>query len=219
VPAVWFGLALVAAFLTALYMFRLYFLAFSGEPRAEAGSLHKPGLSMTLPLVVLAAGSAVSGWLGIPGANVLETWLGPVFAPSADRFVDSGAHGIEYAVMAVSTLVALGGIGLAWRFYRGAGSGAPARIARAAPFVHGLLWDAWRVDRAYDCLVVRPLWALAGFLHRWLDAGLVDGVLVMGPGRVWSGLGSGLRRAVTGDVQAYAAVIVIALAALAAWVF
>jgi NADH-quinone oxidoreductase subunit L len=114
-PLLWF-IGVVTSLLTAIYMFRLVFLAFHGERRAEhagehleetepahghgghgaPGHLHDAPPSMALPLIVLAIGSIFAGYVGVPhalgGSNRLETFLHPSFAPPAHAKVLSTAE-------------------------------------------------------------------------------------------------------------------------------
>jgi NADH-quinone oxidoreductase subunit L len=216
---VWFAMALAAALMTAIYMFRLYFLTFSGDLRSHAAHPHESPASMTLPLVVLAIGAVGAGYVGLPveELDVWHHWLEPVFAGAAGHFVEGGSTGLEFGLMGVSSLVALAGIGLAWWLYRGAGRAVPARLATSFGGFYRLLLDKYRVDEAYDVAIVRPLIAGSRGLWRWLDAGLIDGVLVNGSAAVVRRAGGGVRLAANGDMQAYAAALLLGLAVLA-WV-
>jgi NADH-quinone oxidoreductase subunit L len=99
------GLALLTAFLTSFYMFRLWFLTFFGEYRGghadAAGHGDHPGATavhtnvphespsiMLAPLVLLAALSVVGGWVGIPhalgGSNQFDKFLAPVIQPTSE---------------------------------------------------------------------------------------------------------------------------------------
>ncbi len=224
--------SLVTSFLTAVYMFRLVFLAFHGPARAgrhdgpaDAGPhhdhLHDAPPSMAIPLVVLAIGAIVAGYVGVPhalgGANRIETFLEPSFEvrlkPDAtnDRdpahAADPGAHddtSLELTLMAVSTAVALTGIGVAAFFFLRRRDRAEA-LARRLPGVHSLLLHKYRVDELYDAVIVQPIKRLsAGVLWRGVDAGLVDGA-VNGVGAFVRGASGAMRRLQTGSVRAYAA--------------
>jgi NADH-quinone oxidoreductase subunit L len=99
-PVLW-GLGVLTSLLTAVYMFRLVFLAFHGEPahahaahgddghggHAAHGVPHDAPPSMALPLIVLAIGSVFAGYVGVPhalgGSNRLEAFLHPSFEPPA----------------------------------------------------------------------------------------------------------------------------------------
>ena len=75
--------------MTAFYMWRLMFMTFYGEGRMDEHTkhhMHESPPSMTVPLMVLAAGSVLAGWIGVPKAIVhggifqgFEQWLEPVF--------------------------------------------------------------------------------------------------------------------------------------------
>jgi NADH-quinone oxidoreductase subunit L len=223
-PLPWLGpalsaMGLAAALMTALYMFRLYFLTFEGEPRSHASHPHESPWTMTLPLVVLAAGAVAAGYVGLPveGMNLWKEWLAPVFDDTMRRFLDGGSADVEHLVMGASTGVALLGIGLAWLLYRGPWRDVPGRLAARAAGAYRVLVNKYYVDEAYDAVVVRPLVAVSRATHRWLDAGLIDGVGVNGPARAVSRLGEVARRAITGDVQAYAAALLVGFAVLA-WI-
>ncbi|MCZ6506686.1 MAG: NADH-quinone oxidoreductase subunit L [Acidobacteria bacterium] len=182
------GVGLLTAGLTACYMFRLVFLAFHGKFRGteeQQHHLHESPPSMTIPLMVLAAGAAISGYVGLPKLghfdyNVFDHFVGRVVA-------DVGAHeghhlsvGLELVLMGLSVAVALSGIWLAWRYY-GAGRGLTEgeRWAARFPAIHRLLENKYWVDEAYDRTVVRGTWASAHGLFRF-DSKFIDGVLVNG---------------------------------------
>ncbi|MEZ4561814.1 MAG: NADH-quinone oxidoreductase subunit L [Thermomicrobiales bacterium] len=79
--------ALITAFFTAYYMFRVVFLVFTGEPRFDTHHVHphESGPSMAWPLVILAVPSVVLGFLigWPPEAGKIHTFLEPVFAADA----------------------------------------------------------------------------------------------------------------------------------------
>ena len=65
-----FGVLMLSVAMTAIYMFRLYFLVFHGEFRGTEETkhhLHESPLNMTLPLMILAVLSVVGGALNLPG--------------------------------------------------------------------------------------------------------------------------------------------------------
>ncbi len=103
--------ALVTAFFTAYYMFRVVFLVFTGEPRFDTRVIHphESGPSMAWPLVVLAVPSVVLGFLigWPPEAGKIHTFLEPVFA------VDAGDHAEGDAVASLYTTDQLTGSALA----------------------------------------------------------------------------------------------------------
>jgi NADH-quinone oxidoreductase subunit L len=216
--------AVVTSFLTAVYMFRLVFLAFHGPRRAApdhghddvqhghthgAAHLHDAPPSMAIPLAVLAIGAIVAGYVGVPhalgGANRIETFLEPSFG--VHETTSGQAHdetSLELTLMAVSTAVGLTGIGVAAFFFLRRRDSAEA-LARRLPGVHRLLLNKYGVDELYDRAIVQPIKRLsAGLLWRGVDAGLVDGA-VNGVGAFVRGASGAMRRLQTGSVRAYAA--------------
>ncbi|HEX7088424.1 MAG TPA: NADH-quinone oxidoreductase subunit L [Vicinamibacterales bacterium] len=215
-------MGVVTALLTATYMFRLVFLAFHGERREAAqapdhghaagahhGHLHDAPPAMALALIVLAIGSVVAGFVGVPpvlgGGNAIEHYLEPSFGVHAPAHAAAAAgHGTELALMALSVGVGVLGIGLAWHFFLRAPQAA-GRVAESAAPLHRLLLHKYYVDELYDAVIVRPLVALSrGVLWKGVDAGVIDGA-VNGAGGIVQIGAAWLRRLQTGSVRVYAA--------------
>jgi NADH-quinone oxidoreductase subunit L len=247
----WIG-GLVTSLLTAIYMFRLVFLTFHGERRgspasAETGHghgaahgdtghgagahLHDAPPAMALALVVLAVGSVLAGYVGVPhaigGANRLEAYLAPSFTVSAvgsegteanatrpaagepERDVaheseSEGDAGTELTLMAVSSGLAIGGVFIAMYFFL-FNRGAADRVAASAPGVRTLLLNKYYVDELYDATIVQPIHLVAEEgLWKRVDIGLIDAA-VNGVGETVGGMSDLLRRMQTGSVRTYAA--------------
>jgi NADH-quinone oxidoreductase subunit L len=250
--ALLWGVGLVTSLLTAVYMFRLVFLAFHGAPAAgaerpadgahaigasgapadgpaaahaaaaPAGAhgagpgghrhLHDAPPAMAVALVLLAAGSVLAGYLGVPpalgGSNAIEQFLAPSFVAAPEAAHVEAAHGasegVELALMALSSLVALAGIaGAAWLFLwnRRAADG----IAERFPGVVRLLRSKYYVDEIYDTALVQPIRIVSEEgLWKRVDVRVIDGA-VNGVGGSVGVLADVLRRAQTGSVRAYAA--------------
>jgi NADH-quinone oxidoreductase subunit L len=182
------AVGLVTAGLTACYMFRLVFMTFHGTFRGTAEQhhhLHESPPSMTVPLMVLAAGALLSGYVGIPrlggfDVNVFDPFVGRVVARFGEHEAHHAGLGLELALMGLSVAVALTGIWLAWRYYGGErGLAEGERWAGRFPRLHRLLENKYWVDEGYDRTVVRGTWATARGLFAF-DSGFIDGVLVNG---------------------------------------
>ena len=200
------AIGLATAFLTAFYIFRLVFSVFHGRSRVSkeaARHLHESPAVITVPLVALAILSLTAGWVGIPaeGLNAIDPFLAPVLA-AHEAAGHAADHAMEYLLMAVSVLVAAGGIGLAYVFYVRAPA-LPARVAAAAAGLYRLSFNKWYVDELYDAIIVRPTVALAHGLWRGVDVFIIDGA-VNGVGRVTQAWGTLLRVMQTGQLQHYA---------------
>jgi NADH-quinone oxidoreductase subunit L len=178
-PVIW-TLGLVAAGMTAFYMFRLFFLTFKGTSRLTHDAehhLHESPLVMTGPLMVLALLSTVGG--ALPGYPSEQGWIHAFLAPvvSAAGEASEGEIGGGSALFGVvaSIVVALLGMGIAWLMYLGRPAWAEAGLAQFKG-VHRLLLNKYWVDELYDALVVNPIKSLGQAWDRF-DAGVIDGVV------------------------------------------
>ena len=181
------AMAVIAAGLTAFYMFRLVFLCFYGEGRMDsetAHHLHESPKVMTVPLMILAVLSVVGGWVGIPksltgGAdlNVFERYLAPVFAPASATEAEpaTGSVGLEILLMVVALAVVILAIITARRFYLGHPE-IPKRLAERFPTLGRVLANKYYVDELYQRLVIGPFLSACRGLHGF-DARVVDGLV------------------------------------------
>ncbi|MEX0804029.1 MAG: NADH-quinone oxidoreductase subunit L [Candidatus Binatia bacterium] len=176
-PVIW-GLAVLGAGMTAFYMFRQLFMVFFGESRADHHTrehLHESPRVMTLPLVILAIGALLAGWIGLPavfGGSLFAHWLEPVIAHGEHH----GSHALELGLMAVSILVAASGALLAYlMYYRGAFS--PDRFANlAGGFFYRLFDNKWYLDEIYQAVFVNGTLLLARFWSAF-DHYIVDAIV------------------------------------------
>ena len=180
---------------------------------------------MALPLILLAVGSIVAGYVGVPhalgGSNRIEGFLEPSFeahgaagheaAPAEAREVAEagsveGAHadtGTELNLMILSSGIALAGIGIAWYFWL-RNRHAADNMARTFGGAHRWLLGKYYIDEFYNAALVQPIKVLSTVgLWKGVDAGLIDGT-VNGVGAAVSGSSSVLRRTQTGSVRTYA---------------
>ncbi len=209
---------LCAAALTAFYVFRAYFLAFEGESRVEphrAAHLHESPSTMTLPLVLLAVLSLVGGWVGLPHGvlwgNQIDHYLQPSLAA-----LHGGEHhlagGTVLLLTLLATAIALSSIVLAYSMY-GRSLGSADRLQQKFAGLHETLWNKYYVDEFYAAVVLKPYMELSRLCWQVLDAKGIDGA-VNGLARVVGGVGDGLRRLQTGNVQSYALVMLVGAACL-----
>jgi len=150
----------LTAGLTAFYMFRQLFLVFHGECRADEQvktHIHESPAVMTLPLVVLAAGSIFAGWLGAPEylwGSLWDQWLQPIFGGGHEAAHSSEADEINLTLLTV----AIGALGFLFAYFAyGRASKLPDRLASlAGGGPYRLLLHKYYIDEVYDALVVRP---------------------------------------------------------------
>jgi NADH-quinone oxidoreductase subunit L len=172
----------------------------------------------------------LAGYVGVPGNNLIATWLAPSFGADA-RFAmargaapvagqepaaEAAAEGaeahdeaaLEVTLMVVSSAIALLGIGLAafiWLKRREIA----AEMARRFQPIYRLLLNKYYVDEIYDAAIVRPIEVGSReALWRGLDVKVVDGA-VNGMGAIVAGGAWVLRRLQTGSVRAYAGSVIL----------
>ncbi|MFN7974035.1 MAG: NADH-quinone oxidoreductase subunit L [Acidobacteriota bacterium] len=165
-----------AAFCTSFYMFRLFFLTFSGASRMDhevEHHVHESPPSMLYVLWILAALSTVAGAMGLPGRlDRFGAWLEPSLASFEHGEHAESAMG-EAVVMGLSFAVAVAGWLLARQSYFPTWAAAEARAARYKTLYTVFLRKyAW--DEAYDAAIVGPLKRLARFLLEEIDLGGID---------------------------------------------
>ena len=229
-------LGAVASLMTAAYMFRLVFLTFHGERRHDAPapahpeeddpaahSDHAPSYSapshphdappaMAFALIVLALGSVLAGYVGVPhalgGQNQIAEWLAPSFAVSGAvveslHVVGEEEAALEFTLMGVSIAIALAGIAIAVLVWLRRPEIA-ASMAKRYPALHRLLLNKYYVDEAYDLAIVQPIRVGSEeALWRGFDVRVIDGA-VNGTGAVVAGSAGVLRLLQTGSVRTYA---------------
>ncbi|HVS06211.1 MAG TPA: NADH-quinone oxidoreductase subunit L [Candidatus Dormibacteraeota bacterium] len=163
----WLGvLALLTAGLTAYYMFRLFFIAFGWEWLAhDDRHLHEALPIQTIPIVILAAGAVVGGYIPV------ASFLTPVFG----RAVDVGTAAFV-GLAALSVLVALVGFAVAYLLHARRPELAVAWRTRLGP-IHTLVEHKYYIDELYDRLFVRPGLALARFLNDVVEPRVIDGAV------------------------------------------
>ncbi len=211
-PFLW-ALALFTAFLTAYYMTRMYTLTFTGEARydkpgvdgAPALHAHEAPWVMRIPLLVLAVGAAGAGLLNLPWVHSygLEEFLAPVFHGALYNPHEGTA--LLWLLAVVDSLIAVGGIAVAWMLWRGKVS--------AANLEPDFLTHDWYWDDLYDTVFGRPGTALALFSATTIDEKILDGA-VNGVGGLAVQSAQRLRRIQTGQVRQYALLITGGMAAL-----
>lgn len=208
---IYYVLAVATSLMTAFYMFRLYFLTFSGNFRGtdhQWSHLHESPLAMTFPLMALAVLSIVGGWVGIPAlfmedAHWLSAFLQPVIAPPTEAH--HLEHSVEWMLMGALLALVLIAILFASRLYgkKFDGENTESGIGR-------LLANKWYVDEIYDAIIVRPLDAFASFLGKVVDNRIIDG-LVNGVGKAVQFSGRQLRLLQSGQVGSYVLIMVVSL--------
>lgn len=193
-----FVLSVATAFLTALYMGRLFFIVFLGEPREQGRTAHEPGLTMRMPTIILALLTIFGGLLNLPGKPFLTQFL---------NGTDEGESALHLTTSVTVVGLSLFAFVFAYlMFYKGA-LNCPLNNTNRA--LYRLLANRYYIDAFYEKGVgglVRLLGMLAAFIDRWIIGGLVRTVAAM-----FTGSGKVLAELQNGQVQRYNAIALFAL--------
>ena len=214
-----YAIGLLTALLTAYYMTRQVIMVFFGKARwndhsADHGAHgdftpHESPRIMLMPLVVLAVLSVIGGFMQLPFSkdlHFLEHWLAPVVEESEAHIGETWAYQNKYVLLGVAVLIAAIGIFAAIAVY------AKGKLKPVEPRV---LEQAWFYDAGAAKLVGGP-GAAAFNAVAWADAKVVDGA-VNGTGTLVRRVATTVRRAQSGFVRGYAAIVAIGVVALLAW--
>ena len=234
-------LGMVAALLTAFYMFRALYLTFRGDYRGDAEKerhLHESPRTMTVPLIVLGVLSIIGGFAGFPGQlfgisglNLIDRFLEPVIVPlgsaaahGVEAASDHGTHGltqgVEWLLVFASVAVAVVGILIARRFYLVPDAfAAPRRLAERLPFISMLLLNKYWIDELYGAMIIGPIYRFATFCWRVVDELIIDTIFINGSAFAVELTGDILRFTTTGNVRNYALSVALAILALAMWLW
>jgi NADH-quinone oxidoreductase subunit L len=214
-------LGAVAAIMTSFYMFRSLYMTFLGQSRVDqetAHHVHESPSIMTIPLMILAAGSLLAGLVGIPvfeGFNRFGDFLAPVFAPAKAILEHGTHHGGHHSVtgeiilMGVSLAIAIIGWLFARRLYLVDPPAADRMVERFRP-LHTLVYNKYWIDELYDVLFVNSIVNFSRFLWRAFDEKVIDGI-VNGVAEAVLGWAREMRLAQTGLVKDYALAMLVGI--------
>jgi NADH-quinone oxidoreductase subunit L len=198
---IFYACGIAGAFLTGLYTFRLWFLVFPGEPspfvREHYHDHHERegAWTMLVPVGVLGVLATVGGWIQWPPLwEPVTHWLAPVAPTLAAAEVSSTQ---EYVTSAVTVIVGIAGIALAWAIYSERRFAIPA-----VPFWRRTLENKFYFDRLYDRIFYVQSAETATFLRREFEEPVV---LQTGPdlGEATLETGGLVRRIQTGLLRTY----------------
>ncbi len=220
-PAIWV-LAAGSSVITVIYMFRLYFLTFSGKFRGteeQAHHLHESPWSMTIPLIVLAILSIVGGAMNIPAIFGGNEWLHHYFATVIATPTHAAAHGhevshgLELGLMGAMVTLTLIAIFIVRNKYVTKGA-VPEGEEQQTGFIR-LVARKFMIDELYDFFIVKPLYLISSALYYVVELRLIDWIVNMaGEGII--ALSRVFRRIQTGNIGMYIFIMVLSIVALLA---
>jgi NADH-quinone oxidoreductase subunit L len=207
---------LVAALLTAIYTFRLWFMAFTGEPRTHlAAHAHEGSKIMTTPLIVLATfalffGLAQSRFYEFVGANFDSHLIEELAHLGGYHFHE--AHAVPFIVMILPAVCAIGGIMIAYGIWYNNRVDVSRYISKDNP-IYKVLWNKYYLDYIFKDLIAERLFGFVALLAEAFDRYIIDGV-VNAISWIVIRTGSALRKVQTGVVETYATAVVIGVVLL-----
>lgn len=197
-----FVVALIAAFFTSFYMFRLFFLVFTGEEKTKGA--HESPKSMVIPMALLGVLAIFAGYVNTPffGRYLNEFLLDDVSFKIAEH-----SHEPIW-IMIVATLVSLAGITLAYSMY-----GKKAKQTNNdedESLMYHVLLNKYFVDELYNVSIVRGMFGI-GHVMFAIERFIVEGIAILIRGIV-STIGSIGSRLQSGQVQTYGFITLLGLA-------
>jgi len=173
--------------------------------------------SMKIAMGFLAVGAFGAGLLQIPQVtSVLHDFLEPSFHDS--RFYEElePSDGVTFGGLAIGTVLALGGVFLAYRLWVSDGERRRVTALRERlAGVYTLFWRKWYFDEIIDTLVVRPFAMSGRFARDVFERVVVNGLLVGGPSGAVRAGSAAVRAVQSGFLRYYAALLLVGVTSLA----
>jgi NADH-quinone oxidoreductase subunit L len=211
-----FVLILITLPITAAYMLRVYLLTFRGEPKDRHAHehAHEMPMNMTGPLIALAALTLVAGFVVFEPVGDALGW-GTGFLETVEYVFTDDPHEFhfDWPIAIISSLLVLGGLGVAMRAW--SGDMALSRAAGARfPFLYQLFRNKFYIDDAYQWVINVIILGLAKAVA-FFDRAVVNDTGVDGPGHFASASGWLLKLSQTGKLPNYALAMIVGVAVLA----
>ena len=176
-----FWLLVIAAFMTSFYSWRLMFLTFHGQTRADKHTFdhaHESPHVMLVPLGVLAVGAVLAGVVFAPyfiGHHYKEFWGAAIFEGPNNHIVHA-MHEVPEWVRWAPFLAMLSGLGLAYLYYIVSPT-LPATTAKVFRPVYLFFLNKWYFDELYNFIFVKPAQAIGRALWKGIDGAVIDGTI------------------------------------------
>ena len=218
--AFWMGIA--AAFMTAFYSWRLLFMTFHGQTRADEkvmAHVHEAPAVMLIPLFFLAIGALLSGWIGYEAfvGHHREAFWGQAITVIAGHDAMIAAHHVPSWVQLSPFLVGVGGIALAYLFYLRVPV-LPGLLSSIFKRVYQFLLKKWYFDELYNALLVRPAFILGNGLWKGGDGALIDEIGPDGIAAISRDVAKRLSHLQSGYVYHYAFAMIVGVTVFVTWV-
>ena len=216
-----FWMTVIAALMTSFYSWRLIFLTFHGKPRASVDVMkhvHESPPVMTVPLMVLALGALVAGFVfsgSFVGHDQGEFWKAALFMSSENHVLEEMHHVPAWVKWSPFVMMVIGLV-VAWYFYIKAPD-TPKRLAARHDGLYKFLLNKWYFDELYDFLFVRPAFKIGRLLWKRGDGTVIDGFGPDGISTLVQDVTARVVRLQTGYIYHYAFAMLIGVALLVTW--
>src|ERR671910_451508 len=214
-----FWLGTIAAGLTAFYSTRLMFMPFYGKYRGDHHTwahAHESPAVVLIPLYVLGAGAALSGWIAYDwfvGHDWTHFWGTTSIAVKSTGEVLHHAHEVPLWVKLAPLVFALSGIAVSYMYYI-AMPWLPAATAKTFPGIDALFYNKWYFDELYDAIIVQPALRIGRFFWKKGDGATIDGLGADNIAARAQDMAGVLMRFQSGYLYHYAFVMLVGVAAL-----
>ncbi len=168
-------------------------------------------MPMRVAMIILAIGATGAGLVQIPNVDfVIDDFLKPSFATSS-LYEPHTKDGLLAFGLVLGTLLALGGIALAYRIWV-ARPGTSAAVRERLRGAYELFSHKWYFDELIDAAVVRPVAAMGRFARDTFERRVVDETIIGGTSGIVRAGSAAVRAAQNGFVRYYAAMLVLGVA-------
>jgi len=204
------AIGLFTAFLTALYMFRLYFILFKAPNGQKELKYYKTPLTIAVPLFILSIGAIFGGLVNFPeifgGGHFVDNWLGMLHSTSDHMNVSR-----EFELMLLSVVFALAGA--FWAYKKYANFDLTTRESETS-----IVYNKFYIDEIYDFIFVKNIQRIAVFFDKFLDDKFIDAI-VMGFSRGLITFGNKLAFLQNANVRIYALYMLLGISAISLYVY
>ncbi|MDT3378988.1 NADH-quinone oxidoreductase subunit L [Labrys neptuniae] len=222
IPLYAFCMTVIAALMTSFYSWRLIYMTFHGQTRADAHTYdhaHESPMPMMIPLAVLSVGAVIAGMVfhhSFATEEGLEHfWREAVSLGEGTKILEGMEHVPWLVHLAPFAMMAIGWA-TAYYMYIVKPS-VPAAIAARNPLLYNFLLNKWYFDELYDWAFVRPAKWLGRFLWKKGDGAVIDGLGPDGVSARVVDVTRGVVKLQTGYLYHYAFAMLIGIAALFTW--
>lgn len=217
--AFWCGI--VAALLTAFYSWRLLFMTFHGKPRMDKHTFdhaHESPPVMLAPLIVLAIGAVISGFVGYEYfvGHQMDAFWGSAIKILEENNAIEAAHHVPTWVKLMPLVVGVIGIAAAYLAYIMKPE-IPGKVTEAIRPVYLFLLNKWYFDELYDWLFVKRSWQAGLAFWKTGDGTIINGFGPDGVSSMARWCAGQVARLQTGYLYHYAFAMLIGVVALISW--